>query len=70
MTKPWSPWKAALTVFAIVVVLGAVVGVVLTSASGNLHDKPFARGQTLGTGIGTLAALAGAAAYVIQSRRR
>jgi hypothetical protein len=70
MTTRWTPLKAALVVFAIVVVLGAVVGVVLTSANGNLHDKPFARGEALGTGIGTIAALAGAAAYFIQSRRR
>ena len=70
MTSRWTPQKAAIIVFAIVVVLGAVVGVVLTSGSGNLHDKPFARGEAMGTGIGTLAALAGAAAYFIQSRRR
>jgi hypothetical protein len=70
MKLPWTPWKAAIVVFLVVVVAGGVIGGVLIGASGNLHDKPFARGEALGTGVGTLAAIAGAAAYFIQARRR
>jgi hypothetical protein len=66
MTQRWSPLKAALVVFAI----GIVVAVIATSGTGTIHDKPFARGQQIGTGVGVLATLAAAAAYLIQSRRR
>ena len=66
----WSPLKAALVVFMIVVVLGCVAMVVIMSANGKIHDQPYARGQSVGTGVGTLAVLAGAAAYFIQARRR
>lgn len=70
MTQLWSPLKAALVVFLVVVVLGAVVGVVITSANGNLDDQPFDRGQAMGQGIGTIAIVAGVAAYFIQRKRR
>lgn len=70
MSQRWSPLRAALIVFAVVVVLGSVAAVVVASGTGTIHDKPFARGQSIGTGVGTLAVLAAAAAYFIQSRRR
>lgn len=70
MTKLWSPWKVAIAVFGLVVVVGAIVAVVIASANGNLHDQPFERGQSMGTGVGTLAAIAGAVAYFVQARRR
>ena len=70
MSELWSPVKAALFVFMIVVVIGAVAAVVLTSADGVIHNQPFKRGQLIGTGVGTLAVIAAAIAYFIQSRRR
>ena len=70
MTARWSPLKAALIVFGVVVVLGCIVAVVATSSTGTIHDQPYARGQQIGTGVGVLATLAGAAAYFIQQRRR
>ena len=70
MTRRWSPLKAALIVFGIVVVLGCIVAVVATSSTGTIHDRPYQRGQQVGTGVGVLAVLAGAAAYFIQQRRR
>ena len=70
MSQLWSPLKAAVIVFLVVVVIGAVVGVVITSANGNLHDHSFDRGQAMGTGIGTIAILAGAVAYFVQHKRR
>jgi hypothetical protein len=70
MTTLWSPWKAAIGVFLAVVVVGAVVAVVVASGNGAIHDKPFARGQSIGTGVGTLGVIAGAIAYFVQARRR
>jgi hypothetical protein len=69
MTQLWSPLKAALAVFMVVVVIGAVVAVVVTSANGAVHDQPFARGQQIGTGVGTVGVIAAAIAYLVQSRR-
>jgi hypothetical protein len=66
----WSPLKAAVVAFAVVVVLGCIVSVVIASSTGVLHDEPYERGQKIGSGVGTLAVIAGALAYVIQSRRR
>jgi hypothetical protein len=69
MRERWSPLKAALVVFAVVVALGLVSAVVLASADGVIHNQPFTRGQLIGTGAGTLGIIAGAIAYLIQSRR-
>jgi hypothetical protein len=70
MSELWSPLKAAVVVFLIVVVVGAVVAVVIASGNGVIHDQPFARGQSIGTGVGTAGVIAAAIAYFIQSRRR
>ncbi|HEX5058923.1 MAG TPA: hypothetical protein VFV99_06165 [Kofleriaceae bacterium] len=70
MAQLWSPLKAAIVVFLVVVVIGAVVGVVITSANGTIHDHSFDRGQAMGQGIGTIAIVAGVVAYFIQRKRR
>jgi len=50
-------------------VFGAIAALAFTSATGNLHDEPFARGEQIGQGLGVLACVAAAAAYVIQSKQ-
>jgi len=70
MAQLWSPLKAAVVVFLVVVVIGAVVGVAITSANGNLHDHSFDRGQAMGGPIGAIAIVAGLIAYFVQQKRR
>lgn len=69
MAQRWSPLRAALVVFGIVVVIGCVVAVIAASSAGTLHDQPYARGEKIGTGVGTLAIIAGAVAYFVQAKR-
>jgi hypothetical protein len=66
--KP-TPLRVALLTFG-AVLLGGLLGFLLvTSASGGLHDQPFAQGQQFGRGIGTFAVVGATLAYVIQKRR-
>lgn len=69
MAQRWSPLRAALVVFGIVVAIGCVVAVAVAAGIGTLHDQPYARGEKIGTGVGTLAVIAGAVAYFVQARR-
>lgn len=70
MSPRWSPLKAALVVFVAAVVVGCIVAVAVASGTGTIHDQPFARGQSIGTGVGTLAIIAAVIAYFVQARRR
>lgn len=69
MSQRWSPLRAALVVFGVVVMVGCVAAVVAASAIGTIHDQPYARGEKIGTGVGTLAMIAAGIAYVVQAKR-
>ena len=66
---PRSPLRVAVITFGAVVLIGMVVGVVILSITGKLGDQSFARGEKLGQGIGPLALIAAAIAYVVQKRK-
>lgn len=69
MAQRRSPLRAAILTFVGVVVFGAIAALAVTIAAGKLGDEPFARGEQVGQGLGVLACVAAAAAYVIQSKR-
>ena len=68
--KRWSPLKAALVWFAITLVVGMVVSLIVISARGLLHDNPQERGRLVARGLAPIALVSAAIAYFVQRKRR
>ncbi|MEO8553153.1 MAG: hypothetical protein ABI678_24440 [Kofleriaceae bacterium] len=62
----WSPLKAAVVTFLLVLLVGIVVG---AAASSQIHGDAYERGRRFGQGLATFAVVASLAAYAIQRKR-
>lgn len=68
-TPPRSPLRIAVMTFGAVVLIGTIISLAILGINGRLSDEPYARGQKIGQGIGTLGVICAVVAYVTQQRR-
>ena len=66
---PRTPLRVAILAFGAVVLLGTLLSFAILGINGQLSDQPYARGERIGQGVGTLGAICAAAAYVTQHKR-
>lgn len=67
---PRSPLRVAVLTFGAVVLIGTMISLAILGVNGRLDDAPYARGEKIGRGVGTLGVICAVAAYVIQRRRQ
>ncbi len=67
---PRSPLRVAVITFGAVVLIGILIaGLVVAIQGTSGYETPFERGERMGQGIGPIALIAAAIAYIVQKRK-